>query len=131
MIIPAWAKIAAPILAFVMWTAASAGTAWHFRGVKADRDLLQYQQNLEDEARLERERVDLKRQADAKNLSDSSARLDTVEKAQQVEVQYVDREVIKYRDRPVAGKCTLPAEWVRLYNQSGRSADKLPSAPNP
>lgn len=124
-------KAGGAVLALALVVGASAGTAWHLRGVKAERDLLAYQQGLEDDARLERERVDLKRQADAKNLSDSSQRVDAAEQAQRVEVQYVDREVIKYRDRPVAGKCVLPADWVRLYNQSGRAPNKLPASTGP
>lgn len=124
-------KLGALALALLVIIGGSAGTAWHLRGVKAERDLLAYQQGLEDDARLEREKVDLQRQADAKNLSDSSQRVDAVEQAQRVEVQYVDREVIKYRDRPVAGKCVLPADWVRLYNQSGRAPNKLPASTGP
>lgn len=124
-------KVGAVALALLILVGGSAGTAWHFRGVKADRDFLAYKQGLEDDARVAREKVELQRQADAKNLSDSSQRVDANETAQRVEVQYVDREVIKYRDRPVAGKCTLPAEWVRLYNQSGRAPGKVPSPTNP
>lgn len=117
--------------ALLLLVVGSAGAAWHLRGVKAERDMLQFQQNLEDDARLEREKLAQKQQEEAKNLADSSARVDENEKAQQVEVQYVDREVVKYRDRPVAGKCVLPAEWVRLYNQSGRAPSKLPTSANP
>lgn len=124
-------KFGAAALVLLVLVGGSAGTAWHLRGVKAERDLLAYQQGLEDDARLEREKLDLKRQADAKNLSDSSQRVDAAEQAQRVEVQYVDREAIKYRDRPVAGKCVLPVDWVRLYNQSGRAANKLPAPTGP
>lgn len=107
------------------------GTGWHLRGTKAERDMLAYQNQLADDERKAQAAVAAKRQADAKNLSDSTSRVDTVEKAQQVEVHYVDREVIKYRDRPVAGKCVLPAEWVRLYNQSGRAPGSVPGTSNP
>lgn len=104
---------------------------WQARGVMAERDMAKYVAQQTEDARRAQEQVDLQRQADAKNLSQSTKRVDTIEHAQQVEVQYVDREVIKYRDRPVAGKCVLPAEWVRLYNESGKAPGQLSTATQP
>lgn len=89
------------------------------RGYIAMNDMADYvaqqQKNL-DAANQQSKAVET---ADTANTQASTVRLDAAEAIRAPEVQYVTQEVIKYRDRPVAGKCTLPVEWVRLYNRSG------------
>lgn len=39
-------------------------------------------------------------------------------KKQQVVTKYVDKEIIKYVQSDVAGKCNLPDNWVRIHDLS-------------
>lgn len=89
------------------------------RGYIAMNDMAAYvqqEQKATDAANQQSQQVE---KADTANTQASTQRLDAAEAIRVPEVQYVTQEVIKYRDRPVAGKCTLPLEWVRLYNRSG------------
>lgn len=92
---------------------------WHARAVVAQRDMLAY---VAAQAQQAQDQRDLAVHVDATNAGNtkaSTARVDAAQAEQQVEVRYVTKQVIQYRDRPDAGKCVLPAEWVRIYNASG------------
>lgn len=101
---------------------------WGARAVKCDGDMADYQLSLVDQQNDQR---DLTRRVEAaaiKNTEESTGRVDVIDQQHQVEVRYVEKEVIKYRSSPVAGKCKLPAEWVRLYNESGADTDRVSTA---
>lgn len=98
------------------------GAGWKSRGVLADNEMYEYQNTLRQGQDEQQAQVDAVAKADTQNTGASTARVDTQEQTRQAEVKYVDREVIKYRDRPVAGHCVLPAEWLQLYNRAGRTA---------
>lgn len=100
---------------------------WHARGVVASNDMLEYQAQQIKVQELQRVKTAGVEAADTRNTTDSTARLDVVEQARAPEVVYVTQEVIKYRDRPTAGKCVLPLDWVRLYNTSGAAAGRVPA----
>lgn len=106
------------------------GAGWKSRGVLADNEMYAYKEVQQQGNDKQQTQVDAVVKADTQNTEASTARVDTQEQTRQVEVKYVDREVIKYRDRPVAGKCVLPVEWLQLYNRAGRTPAKLP-APGP
>src|SRR5215217_3685329 len=118
------AAIAALIVALIF------GAGWKARGVLADNDMYAYQEAQRQGNDEQQAQADSVVKADVQNTEASTDRVDTQEQTRQVEVKYVDREVIKYRDRPVAGKCVLPAEWLQLYNRAGRTPTQLP-APGP
>lgn len=109
-----WLAIAIGEVGAYMW-------GYHTRGVSDARDRLAA---LEDQRALTAKVV----AADTTNTRDSTARLDVQEQQHQVEVQYVTREVVRYVADPAAGKCTLPAEWVRLYNQSNGLPGGVPAS---
>jgi hypothetical protein len=99
---------------------------WHARGVVANNDMLEYQAQQAKAQELQRAQTAAVEVVDTRNTTDSTARLDVVEQARAPEVVYVTQEVIKYRDRPDAGRCVLPVDWVRLYNTSGAAAGRVP-----
>lgn len=99
------------------------GAGWVGRGVVADRDMLAYQQSqqaTQDKGKETlREEVAAVEAKDEANTQASTDRLNVQEPKRESEVRYVTKEIIRYKDRPVAGKCVLPAEWVRIYNATG------------
>lgn len=104
---------------------------WYARGVVADRDMLAYQKGQEKAAADQR---DLKMRTDAKAAAvtaASSARLDEAAAKNQDKVQIVTKEVVKYVASPDHGKCVLPADWVRAYNDALFGVDAVPSAKAP
>jgi len=111
------------VLAVLVVLGAAASTGWVSRGWKDGRDYAseretERQQGIAAQAKITA-KVSQIDTAAKKNTTQSTQRLDAAEPARAKEIQYVTRDVIKYRDRSVAGKCTLPVEWVRIYNASG------------
>lgn len=104
---------------------------WAWRADIADADMAQFKEGIAKQAADQRE---LKAKAEAsqgKITDQSSARLDQQAEQQQETIQYVDREVVVFRDRWRNSACTLPADWLRLYNHSLGLAGAVPGAPAP
>lgn len=94
-----------------------------FRGVVADRDMLEYkaaQQQVKDDQFALKAKVEA---AGVQNKQESSARVDDDQQKREVDIQFVDREIIKYvtKYRDVTCPSSDPgavADWVCIYNTS-------------
>lgn len=109
--IPSWALW--PILATAMFAG-----GWEVRGWRCDTAMAEYQQERAAEAEQQR---NASQQIDAKNLAttaQSSERIDQQQATQQKETVYVEKQVIKYRDRWRDRDCKLTDDWLQLYNES-------------
>ena len=98
------------------------GAAWWFRGVLAENAMAAYVGD-QDKKRQDHQELTAKVEAaGVENRKESSNRLDVTEQAREVEVQYVDREIIKYvtkyRDVDCPADPVRSIEWVCLYNRS-------------
>lgn len=117
--IPAWLKVGLVAAVFAF--------GWYVRGLKADRDMADFKNGLAAQAQDQRE---LAGKIDASRTGlreQSTARLDQQGAEQQKEIHYVDREVIRFRDRWRDRACELPADWLQLYNRSlGVDAGAVP-----
>ena len=100
----------------------AASLSWFLRGALADRDMRNYQADLQAKQNDQRELTMKVEAAGVENRKASTARLDTVEKSAVADVQYVDREVIryvtKYRDADCPTDPLRDAEWVCIYSRS-------------
>lgn len=116
------------IVAFVL--ALTFYVGYHARAVVAERDALSAQTAL-DQAVIQVAAEQAKNQAlAAKKTSDSTSRIDAQEPQQQIVTRTVTQQVIKYVQSPDHGKCAVPADWVRAYNDSlGVSAASAVPAP--
>ena len=104
------------------------GAGWHVRGLVAFADMADYQAGLAKKGQDQRE-LKAKVEASQASITDqSSDRLDQQAEQTQKEIQYVDREVIKFRDRWRDSACRLPDEWVSIYNASLGTGDAVPGA---
>lgn len=88
----------------------------------AENDMADYKEGLED-ARKDHQTLTAKVEAaGVENRKASTARVDVVEKVREAEVQYVDREVVRYvtqyRDADCPADPVRDNEWVCLYNRS-------------
>lgn len=106
---------------------------WVARGVVADRDALQVQLNQEAAAKDHRALAAKVEAADVATKQESSARLDAQDAERQVEIQYVDREVVRFvtKYQNVAcpdGDPAYLAEWVCLYDRANGLPCDLPEA---
>lgn len=112
----------------VAFVAAALG-GWYVRGLVAQADMAEFKDGLraqQDDQRALKAKVEV---ADTTNTKESTARIDAAQVEQQKEIQYVDREVIRYvAASPAGGRCTLPADWVRLYNQTAGVPGGVPEA---
>lgn len=102
------------------------GAGWYVRGLVAFADMEDYQTALIKKGQDQRE---LKAKVEASQASitdESSDRLDQQAEQTQKEIQYVDREVIKFRDRWRDSACRLPDEWLQLYNASLGAGNSVP-----
>lgn len=93
-------------------------SGWAVRGVKAERDHNQFLLDLAAQAQDQRALKAKVEAANAQRTKESSQRVDAQEQHREVEVRYVDREVVKYVDRYRDRACALPPEWVCLANRS-------------
>ena len=104
---------------------------WVARGVVAERDALQVQADAEAVAADQRALAAKVEAADVATRKESSERLDTQDHARQTEIQYVDREVVrfvvKYKDVACPdGDAAYLAEWVCLYDRANGLPCQLP-----
>ena len=114
--LPFPSSLAIPLAAVLLVTGLSGG--WYARGLQCDVSRASREAELQQSAQRQRE---LKQQIEARQATvteQSTQRLDAQAARQQPEIQYVEKEVIHYRDRWRERACALPADWLRLYNAS-------------
>lgn len=104
------------------------GAGWYVRGLVAFADMADYQTALIKKGQDQRELKAKVEASQAKITDESSDRLDQQAEQTQKEIQYVDREVIKFRDRWRDSACRLPDEWLQLYNASLGTGNAVPGA---
>jgi len=104
------------------------GAGWYVRGLVAFAEMADYQTALIKKGQDQRELKAKVEASQAKITDESSDRLDQQAEQTQKEIQYVDREVIKFRDRWRDSACRLPDEWLQLYNASLGAGNSVPSA---
>lgn len=103
------------LLPYVAAAVVAAAAAWWLRGLLSDNEVLGIHAEYAEQERarqLAKQVIDV---ANQQNTQQSTERVDKVEAQHQVDVRYVDREVIKY----VASKpqsCVLDPQWVCLAN---------------
>lgn len=102
------------------------GAGWYVRGLVAFADMADYQTALIKKGQDQRELKAKVEASQAKITDESSDRLDQQAEQTQKEIQYVDREVIKFRDRWRDSACRLPDEWMQLYNASLGTGNAVP-----
>lgn len=113
-------------IAVIALAGASFAAGWAWRADIAESDMAQFKEGITQQAADQRELKAKVEASQGKITDQSSARLDQQAAQQQEAIQYVDREVIKYRDRWRDSACTLPADWLRLYNYSLGLAGAVP-----
>lgn len=104
------------------------GAGWYVRGLVAFAEMADYQTVLIKKGQDQRELKAKVEASQAKITDESSDRLDQQAEQTQKEIQYVDREVIKFRDRWRDSACRLPDEWLQLYNASLGTGNAVPGA---
>ena len=102
------------------------GAGWYVRGLVAFAEMADYQTALIKKGQDQRELKAKVEASHAKITDESSDRLDQQAEQTQKEIQYVDREVIKFRDRWRDSACRLPDEWLQLYNASLGTGNAVP-----
>ena len=102
------------------------GAGWYVRGLIAFAEMADYQTALIKKGQDQRELKAKVEASQAKITDESSDRLDQQAEQTQKEIQYVDREVIKFRDRWRDSACRLPDEWMQLYNASLGTGNAVP-----
>lgn len=102
------------------------GAGWYVRGLVAFAEMADYQTALIKKGQDQRELKAKVEASQAKITDESSDRLDQQAEQTQKEIQYVDREVIKFRDRWRDSACRLPDEWLQLYNASLGTGNAVP-----
>lgn len=115
---PALIRLAPYALSAVVAATAS----WWLRGTIAENEMHSFEQDLAKQQDDQKQLTMKVEAAGVENRKTSSERIDAAEKAAAVEVQYVDREIIryvtKYRDAVCPADPQRDAEWVCLYNRS-------------
>jgi len=119
--------ISPKMLAGVALASALFGAGWYVRAQIAMAAMAEFQLDLAAQAQDQRELKAKVEASQAKITQQSTARLDQQDATTQKEVQYVEREVVQFRDRWRDRACVLPAEWVRLYHVSLGVGDPMPS----
>lgn len=104
------------------------GAGWYVRGLVAFADMADYQASLAKKGQDQRELKAKVEASQAKITDESSDRLDQQAEQTQKEIQYVDREVIKFRDRWRDSACRLPDEWLSIYRSSLGLRGSMPEA---
>lgn len=99
---------------------------WSWRADIADADMAQFKDGIAKQAADQRELKAKVEASQAGITQQSSERLDQQAEQQQETIQYVDREVVVFRDRWRSSACALPADWLRLYNASLGLAGAVP-----
>lgn len=106
-------------------------SGWIARGVLAERDALQVQADAVAAADDQRALTAKVEAADVATRKESSTRIDQQDVAREVEIQYVDREVVRFvtKYQNVAcpdGDAAYLAEWVCLYDRANGLPCHLP-----
>lgn len=104
---------------------------WSWRADIAEADMAQFKDGIAQQAADQRELKAKAEASQARITQKSSERLDQQADQQQEAIQYVEREVVVFRDRWRNSACTLPADWLRLYNASLGLAGAVPGAATP
>ncbi len=115
------------LLAAAAALAAAFAAGWSWRSSIASADLAEHQLNQAKQAQDQRDLTVKIEAAQAAITEQSTERLDQKAEQREKEIQYVDREVIKYRDRWRDSACRLPAEWLQLYNASLGTGNAVPA----
>lgn len=97
---------------------ASAYIGWTFRGLKCRADLASFESSLAQQAQEQRQTSKAVEVKQDTVTEQSTQRLDQQQASQQKEIVYVDKQVIKYRDRWRDRECEHLDDWVQLYNAS-------------
>lgn len=97
---------------------ASAISGWTVRGWRCDSAMADYKQEQAGNAEKQREKSNAIEAKQEVVTQQSTSRLDEQQAAKQKEIVYVNKEVIKYRDRWRDRTCQRPDDWVQLYNAS-------------
>lgn len=106
-----------------------AATGWSARAWKAEAEMATFKEGLAATAQDQRDLKAKVEAAQAVSTAKSTERLDQQQAAQQKETVYVEKEVIRYRDRWRESACRLPAEWLQLYNRTlGATDGTVPNA---
>lgn len=101
---------------------------WSWRADIAEADMASFKDGIAKQAADQRELKAKVEASQGKITDQSSDRLDKQAEQQQEAIQYVDREVVVFRDRWRNSACTLPADWLQLYNASLGLAGAVPGA---
>lgn len=100
----------------------AAAAAWWLRGTIAENEMYSFKQSLAQQQEDQKQLAVKVEAAGVENRKASSERIDAAEKAAAVEVQYVDREIIryvtKYRDAVCPTDPERDLDWVCIYNRS-------------
>lgn len=119
---PVLIRFAPYVVVAAIAAAASGGASWWLRGTIAKNEMYSFKQDLAKQQDDQKQLAMKVEAAGVENRKASSERIDAAEKAAAVEVQYVDREIIryvtKYRDAVCPVDPQRDAEWVCLYNRS-------------
>lgn len=91
---------------------------WYVADMAGDNALLEFKESLRQQQDDQRDLTMRVESADTSNTTQSTARIDAQEAQRIVEVRYVDREIIKYRDRPADRRFVVTAEFLRIYNEA-------------
>ncbi len=118
------------LLAIAAALAAAFAAGWSWRASIADADLADFKLGLAKQAQDQRDMTIKVEAAQAAITEQSTERLDQKAEQREKEIQYVDREVIKYRDRWRDSACRLPDEWLSIYDAS-LGTEPVPKAANP
>lgn len=107
---------------------ASFGAGLWVADTVADVEMHEFKADLRQQQDDQRELTAKVEAADRTNTAESTARVDQQEAQRTVEIRYVDREVVKYRDRPADRGFTFTAEFLRIYNESAGLPGGVPEA---
>lgn len=114
MIAAAWPRTLAVLIVLALMFAGG----WYVRGLVASVEAADQARLVDAERAVHREYVAGVEEADRRNKAKSTAAVDAVEQAREVDIQVVDREVIKYVERYRASACVVDPEWLCVVNRS-------------
>lgn len=115
-------------IAVIALAGAAFAAGWAWRADIAEADMAQFKDGIAQQAADQRE---LKANVEASQTAvtqQSSQRLNQQAEKQQEAIQYVDREVVVFRDRWRNSACRLPDEWVSIYRSSLGLGGSMPEA---
>ena len=101
---------------------ASAGATWKILNWKHGKQIAEME-NAAWQAQVDN--LNQKNAIDLYNNQISESRAEAYElrnKKREVVTKYINKEVIKYVQSDIAGKCDLPNEWVQLHDNAARNS---------